>query len=109
MANKLKEFFILLVRGLIQFGDTRPRLTLILPHQKILDAILRLKLLPEDDITQVFKDALETHNRVVGAIRQGGTVFIHKGAVAVPLNLSHLTTPELRRASFEIIKGGRDD
>lgn len=109
MASKIKEFLLLLLRGLIQFGDTRPRLTLILPHQKILDAILKLKLLPEDDITQVFKDALETHNQVVGAIRQGGTIFVHKGAAVVPLNLSHLTTPEVRRASFEIIKGGRDD
>jgi hypothetical protein len=73
-----------------------------------LDAILGLKLLPEDDVTQVFKDALETHNQVVGALRAGGTLFVHKGAEVIPLQVGHLTTPQVRRASFEVIKGGRD-
>lgn len=108
MSKVWKERLLLLLRFLVQFGDMRYRLVLSLP-QTTLDALLELKLLPKDGILQVIKDAIETHNQVVGAIRSGGTIFVHRGAVVVPLNLKHLTTPNVRRASFEIIKGGRDD
>ncbi|MEK7612847.1 MAG: hypothetical protein AAB449_01730 [Patescibacteria group bacterium] len=108
MTIDWKGLFLWLFRGATQMGDTNPRVILSLPPQT-LEAILGLKLLPEDNLTQVFKDALETHNQVVGALRSGGTLFVHKGAKVIPLSVDHLTTPQVRRASFEIIKGGRDD
>lgn len=108
MSGSWKEGLGILFRGILQFGDTRPRVILAMP-QVTLDAVQDLKLLPEDDITQVFKDALETHNQVVAALRAGGTLYVHKGATVVPLKVNHLTTPAVRRGSFEIIKGGRDD
>jgi len=71
-------------------------------------AIEALKLMPEDGITQVIKDALETHNQVRGAMKVGGRINVHYGATIRPLSLSHLTTPEKRRAGWTIINGDKE-
>ncbi len=84
-----------------------PRLMLSLPPQT-LEAIIALKLMPEDDLTQVFKDALQTHANVREALKIGGRIMVHRGAEVVPLPLNHLTTHEKRRASWTVIKGDKD-
>lgn len=75
---------------------------------KAFAAINELKLMPEDDIAQVIKDAFETHNQVRGAMKAGGRINVHYGATVVPLNLDHLTTPEKRRAGWTVIKGDKE-
>jgi len=70
--------------------------------------ILAMRSAPGDTITQVFKDALETHNRVRAAMRDGFKICGQKGAQVLPIDMSHLTTPEKRRSSFSVIKGDRD-
>ncbi len=75
---------------------------------KTYKAIEALKLMPEDNFTQVIKDALETHNQVRGAMKAGGRISVHYGATIVPLNLGHLTTPEKRRAGWTVIKGNKE-
>ena len=84
-----------------------PKVVLAIPPNAFA-AINALKLMPEDDIAQVIKDALETHNQVRGAMKAGGRINVHYGATIAPLNLTHLTTPKKRRAGWTIIKGDKE-
>ena len=97
MFDKLRSFFR---RGV--------RITLWIPVGTW-EAIEKLKLSPGDAAVQVFKDSLETHNQVIGEIRNGGVIYVHRGATVYPLRLDHLNTAEKRRAGWTTIRGGKED
>ncbi len=71
------------------------------------EAIMALRLQPEDTAGQVVKDALQTHNRVRAAMARG-EVCVRRGTLIEPLDLDHLTTPAKKRASWSVIEGGKE-
>lgn len=108
MLTRWKVFFLRMFRkttGTIRTRSQNTYLTLVLPPT-IVERILDMKLQPEDDITQVLRDALMTHNEVIEARQSGGRLFVHRGAEMIPLDLEHLIA-RAPKASFGVIRGGR--